>query len=160
MIFVTVGGELPFDRLIRAMDAWAAANPETEILAQIGKGSFEPTRMRWVRKLSRADYAATMTGAEIVVAHAGVGSVVSAGELGKAIVVLPRLARLGEHRNDHQSDTVTLFALRPGVHVAEDETRLAERIAAARIEAPSISAKLSKVAPAPFLDRLRGFVLD
>ena len=44
VIFVTIGSMFPFDRLIRAMDAWAAAQPErrVELLAQIGDGGYEP----------------------------------------------------------------------------------------------------------------------
>ena len=45
MIFVTIGSMFPFDRLIRAMDAFAQANPGTEILAQIGTGDYVPAHM-------------------------------------------------------------------------------------------------------------------
>ena len=116
VIFVTVGGELPFDRLIRAMDAFAAAQPRGEVLAQIGAGGFEPAHMRWVRSLDRATTTPRRwPAAELLVAHAGIGSVVTAGEHGKPIVLLPRQARLGEHRNDHQLDTAAL-ARRPARH--------------------------------------------
>ena len=47
MIFVTIGSMFPFDRLIRVMDGWAAANPGVETLAQIGDGAYEPAHMRW-----------------------------------------------------------------------------------------------------------------
>ena len=157
MIFVTVGTELPFDRLIRAMDAWAAASGE-EVLAQIGAGRYQPAHLRWVRRLGRADYAAAIAAAELVVAHAGIGSVVAAGEHGKPIVLLPRRARLGEQRNDHQLDTAQRLAGREGVHVAEDETALPARIAAAR--AASGVRAVPGTAPPAFLDRLRAFVLD
>ena len=61
MIFVTIGSMFPFDRLIRAMDAWAAERaPETELLAQIGAGAYEPRNMPWVRRLDQADFARTV----------------------------------------------------------------------------------------------------
>ena len=89
----------PFDRLIRAMDAWAAAQPEpVPLLAQIGDGGFEPAHMRWVRSLPRDDYARTVAEAEVVVAHAGMGSVITAGEYGKPIVLVPRRAASGRCR--------------------------------------------------------------
>jgi UDP-N-acetylglucosamine transferase subunit ALG13 len=160
VIFVTVGGELPFDRLIRAMDAFAAAHPDQAFLAQIGAAGFEPAHMPWVRTLGRADYAAALAAAEVVVAHAGIGSLLSAGERGKPIVLLPRRARLGEHRNDHQHDTAGHFAGRPGIFVAADETELAGRIAAARHAAARGGLGIDGSAPAAFLDRLRAFVLD
>ena len=132
MIFVTIGSMFPFDRMIRAMDAWAAgAGQGEEILAQIGDGAFEPRHMTWVRRLDRPDYAAAVARSRLVVAHAGIGSIVSAAENGRPIVVLPRRAALGEHTSDHQVETVSWLHGRPGVHVAETEGDLAGCIAAA-----------------------------
>ena len=156
MIFVTVGTEFPFDRLVRAMDAWAEANPETTVLAQIGTGSYEPRHMTWHRRMGRATYAEAVTAAEIVVAHAGIGSVVTAGEHGKPVVLLPRLARFGEQRNDHQLDTAARLGNRPGIRIAADEAELAACIAAARADG-AVEA-MGKIAPEAFLARLRDFV--
>lgn len=156
MIFVTVGTEFPFDRLVRAMDAWAEANPAAAVLAQIGTGSYEPRHMTWHRRMGRAAYAEAVTAAEIVVAHAGIGSVVTAGEHGKPVVLLPRLARFGEQRNDHQLDTAARLGSRPGIRIAADETELAACIAAARADG-AVEA-MGKIAPESFLARLRDFV--
>jgi len=158
VIFVTVGGELPFDRLIRAMDAFAAAHPGEEVLAQIGASSLEPAHLHWVRLLERDDYAAAMARTELVVAHAGIGSVVTAGEYGKPIVLMPRRAALGEHRSDHQRDTAAHFVGRPGILVAENEAELPAQIAAARSAAGTPEA-LARTAPQEFIDRLRSFIL-
>jgi exopolysaccharide biosynthesis glucuronosyltransferase PssE len=159
VIFVTVGTEFPFDRLIRAMDAWAAAHPGEDVLAQIGTGRYEPAHLRWVRRLGRTDYAEAIAGAELIVAHAGVGSVVAAGEYGKPIVLLPRQAQLGEQRNDHQLDTAHWLVGREGVHVAGDEAALPALIAAAR-GGKGVVRAVPGAAPPAFLDRLRAFVLD
>ena len=35
MIFATVGTQLPFDRLIAAVDRWAGTRPGREVFAQI-----------------------------------------------------------------------------------------------------------------------------
>lgn len=160
MIFVTIGSMFPFDRMIRAMDAWAAeAGQGEEILAQIGAGRFEPRHMRWVRRLERPDYAATVAGARLIVAHAGVGSVVSAGEQGKPIVVLPRRAALGEHTSDHQIETAGWLRGKPGVAVAEAETDLPAAIAAAARFAAK-GERIAASADAAFLDRLRRFIAE
>ena len=42
MIFVTVGTQLPFDRLIRAVDNWAKAAGRRDVFAQIGPASYRP----------------------------------------------------------------------------------------------------------------------
>jgi UDP-N-acetylglucosamine transferase subunit ALG13 len=161
VIFVTIGTMWPFDRLIRAMDAFAEADPGAEMLAQIGRGKFEPRHMRWVRLLDREAYAATIAGADLVVAHAGVGSVVTAGEHGKPIVVLPRKAAWGEHTTDHQLETATWLRGRPGVFVAGEAEDLPGCVAAARAQgATGGVAPVPKTAPPEFLGRLRGFILE
>ncbi|MFO1534015.1 MAG: hypothetical protein ABR562_10205, partial [Thermoplasmatota archaeon] len=47
MIFVTVGSQLPFDRLVKAVDAWAGGNGEAAAFAQIGSSSYKPAHMDW-----------------------------------------------------------------------------------------------------------------
>ena len=158
MIFVTIGSIFPFDRMIRAMDAWAAAEGAgEEVFAQIGKGSYEPAHMRWVRRLDRSDYAGAMAGARLIVAHAGVGSVVTAGELGKPIVVMPRRAALGEHTSDHQVETVSWLRGKPGLVVADGEADLPACIAEAAAAAGA-GARLSTTADAGLIERLRLFI--
>lgn len=161
MIFVTIGSMFPFDRLVRAMDAWAADRPEAagEMLAQIGDGGYRPAHMRWVARLERAEYEATVAAARLVVAHAGVGSVVTAGELGTPIVVAPRRLHLGEHTSDHQMETVGWLRDKPGVWVAETEAELPARIAAALAHDPAAAARLDQSADPAFIARLRAFIL-
>ena len=36
MIFVTVGTQLAFDRMIKAVDEWAGARGRTDVFAQVG----------------------------------------------------------------------------------------------------------------------------
>ena len=42
VIFVTVGTQLAFDRLIMAVDQWAGKNPNESVFLQIGPGSYQP----------------------------------------------------------------------------------------------------------------------
>ena len=163
MIFVTIGSMFPFDRMIREMDAWAATTGSgEEILAQIGAGSFEPRHMTWVRRLERPDYGAAIRRARLVVAHAGVGSIVSASELGKPIVVLPRRAALGEHTSDHQVETVGWLRDKAGVFVADGEGDLTGCIAAAAASADAAAGarRMAPTADPAFIARLRHFILE
>jgi len=157
VIFVTIGSMFPFDRMIRAMDAWAAEQSGEEMLAQIGAGRFEPRHMRWVRRLARPDYAATVAGARLVVAHAGIGSIVAAGEQGKPIVVLPRRRALGEHTSDHQVETIGWLRGKPGIHVAGTEADLAACIAAAAAAAAA-GERIAATADPAFIARIRRFI--
>jgi UDP-N-acetylglucosamine transferase subunit ALG13 len=158
VIFVTIGSMFPFDRMIRAMDAWAVeAGQGEEILAQIGAGAFEPRHMTWVRALDRPAYADAIRRSRLVVAHAGIGSIVTAAELGRAIVVLPRRAAFGEHTSDHQVETVSRLHGRPGMLVAETEADLPACIAAVAA-ADAAGARLEKTADPAFIARLRRFI--
>jgi UDP-N-acetylglucosamine transferase subunit ALG13 len=125
MIFVTVGGQLPFDRLVHAVDRWAVDHPEELVFAQIGASRNPPSQIEWKRFLTHTDFLAKARSAKVIVAHAGVGSILTAMELAKPIVVMPRRAHLGEHRNDHQSATVS-HLVEYGISVAANEEALTE----------------------------------
>lgn len=128
MIFVTVGAQMPFDRLIVAMDRWAEAHPGAEIVAQIGASAFRPKAMRWVRFLSPEEYDRHYRSAKFVVAHAGTGSIIAALQLGKPIVIMPRQAALMETRNDHQLATAQQFSRFPSVLVASGGDELSAKL--------------------------------
>ena len=55
-----------------------------------------------------------------MISHAGMGSIISARDVQIPIIIFPRLAAMGEHRNDHQLDTVKQFANRPGIYATSD----------------------------------------
>jgi hypothetical protein len=48
------------------------------------------------------------------------GTILSAAELGKPLILMPRRAKFGEHRNDHQQDTALEMARLTNVTVVED----------------------------------------
>lgn len=124
MIFVTIGQMLPFDRLIRAVDAWAGTTGRGDVLAQIGDGRYEPQHLRWVRKLAPLEFNARVREAEAVITHAGMGTIISALDLGRPLVVMPRRAGLREATNDHQLATAKHWAKDGRIAVAFDETEL------------------------------------
>ena len=128
VIFVTVGGQLPFDRLVHAVDQWAVQQQRADVLAQIGASSRPPKHIQWERLLSPPDFQAKVRESRVVIAHAGIGSILTALEFGKPIVVMPRRAHLGEHRNDHQWATVKHLSKDIGVVVAANESELIEQL--------------------------------
>lgn len=104
MIFVTLGTmHLDFVRLVRKMDAIAAATGE-RVVMQTGLATTLPVHAEHFAFRPREDIAALMQEARVVVAHAGIGSVVEALTANRPLIVVPRLKRYGEHNNDHQLD--------------------------------------------------------
>jgi len=158
VIFVSVGTMMPFDRLIRAADAWAAEHPETPVLAQIGRGTFEPRHAKFVRLMPPADYARTVAEAQLFVAHAGMGSIITAIQSGKPLLMLPRLQALGEHNTDHQLATVRNVGNRAGLYPVDGDAVLGaeiDRLLASGSEAP---APISPFASEELLSNIRAFV--
>lgn len=133
MIFVTVGSQMAFDRLVTAMDHWTATQSRAEdVFAQIGPTTLRPTAMRWSVSLTPTEFNAAISTAEIIVAHAGMGSVLTALELGKPLVLMPRRGDLMETRNDHQVATAHWLSSRAGIFVAMDEHALPAALETAR----------------------------
>jgi UDP-N-acetylglucosamine transferase subunit ALG13 len=125
MIFLTVGVQLPFDRLVRAVDTWAGETGETDVVAQTGASTYECQHIKAKPYLALAEFQDHVQRAELVVAHAGMGSIITALEMGKSIIVMPRRAALMEHRNDHQLSTARHMAEHGLITVANDEHELA-----------------------------------
>lgn len=108
MIFVTVGS-LPFTRLIKKMDEFAAQTDE-EIVMQIADDTYLPKNTVFfdfgsfdtMRELSKS--------ARVVVCHGGVGSILSALEQGTNVIVVPRKKAYGELIDNHQTELITRLA--------------------------------------------------
>lgn len=127
-VFVSVGTMMPFDRLCKAMDEWAAANPDVDVEIQIGKGEYEPGTARWTRLMPVDEYREKIARADVFVGHCGMGSIITAIESGKPLVMLPRRKALGEHNTDHQLATAEHFGTRRGLHVCDDTDALKAKI--------------------------------
>jgi UDP-N-acetylglucosamine transferase subunit ALG13 len=163
MIFATVGTQLPFSRLLSALDEWAGRNPQTRVVAQTGAASEHFSHIETVRTLTREAFLDQVRRADLVVAHAGMGSILSAAELGKRVVIMPRRAELGEHRNDHQRDTAEKMGALSNVSVAETADALWARLDAEleRASQPQLEEGEASAAPRAsdeLLRTLRGFV--
>lgn len=128
MIFVTVGTQVQFDRLIRTVDEWAGARARSDVFAQIGPSKHQCKHIRTERFVDPGGFRNCVEAASLVIAHAGMGSIITALELGKRIIVMPRRASLGEHRNDHQVATAKQFAAQGRIEVAFEESELADKL--------------------------------
>jgi UDP-N-acetylglucosamine transferase subunit ALG13 len=124
MIFATVGAQMPFDRLIQALDVWAAENPDVDIFAQIGDTTFTPQHMPFVKWMAPEAFEPAFAEADLVVAHAGMGTIITALELHKPLLVMPRRGELGETRNDHQVATARRLSEMGVVQAAMNEQEL------------------------------------
>lgn len=127
MIFVTVGTQLPFDRMIGTVDSWLEGR-EIECFAQTAGGELQLRHMKSKPFLDAAEFDDCFARADLVIAHAGMGSILSALSSGKRLLIVPRRAALGEHRNDHQMATARRFESVAGVRVVYDHADLPDVI--------------------------------
>lgn len=128
MIFVTVGTDQPFDRMVKVVDAWAAKRGRTDVFAQIGEGGWEPASIPFSHFLNPMEFKQRFAASQIIIGHAGMGTILSALHYGKPILVMPKKASLGEQRNEHQLATARRMMKMGNVSVAFDECELREKL--------------------------------
>jgi UDP-N-acetylglucosamine transferase subunit ALG13 len=123
MIFVTIGTQAPFDRFIKIVDE-VAENINEEIIAQVSQTGFTPKNIKTIEFLAPDEFNNLFAKARLVVAHAGMGTILSALQKHRPIIIFPRIAALGEHRNEHQLATAKKFREMGSVYVAMNEDEL------------------------------------
>lgn len=131
MIFAVAGTQLPFSRMMTALDA-IAGRTGIDVIAQTADPAFVAQAMDARAFIPPAEFNRLFAEAELVVAHAGMGVIIEAAGQKKPLILMGRKAALGEHRNDHQLATVRRFTGMPGLAVVEDEAELEAAIAAPR----------------------------
>lgn len=158
MIFVTVGTDQPFDRMLKVIDCWAGESGRKDVFAQIGEGGWEPEHIPFVHFLEPVEFKRRFAEASLIIGHAGMGTILSALLHGKPILVVPKKASLGEHRNEHQTATARRMMELGNVNVAFDEVELREKLdhvdelqARTRIEAHSTG---------PLVEGIRDFIFQ
>lgn len=158
MIFLTTGTQLPFDRMVTLVDEYCATRPELEVFAQVGEDSrYTPRHFPHVTTMSLQESQRCFERAELVIAHAGIGSILTTLGLGKPILMMARRADFGEHRNDHQLGTVARFVSFPHCFSFEDRPSL-DRALTAASAAPITTAALARHAPDNMLQELRSLL--
>jgi UDP-N-acetylglucosamine transferase subunit ALG13 len=128
MIFITVGTDLPFDRMMKVIDQWAGETGRKDVFAQIGEGGWQPKHVPFVEFLEPAEFKKRFAEATLIIGHAGMGTILSALLHGKPILVMPKKASFGEHRNEHQTATAKRMMALGNVNVAFDEAELREKL--------------------------------
>nr|WP_255771918.1 glycosyltransferase [Microbulbifer guangxiensis] len=128
MILLTTGTQAPFDRLVRVVDRWAAKNPDVHIVGQIGRGNYRPRHIETKPFLNNREFRSLAHDCTLMLAHAGMGSVLSALEYRKPLVMMPRDPQQGECNSDHQFGTARRMATLPGVYCAYNAAQLIHRL--------------------------------
>jgi UDP-N-acetylglucosamine transferase subunit ALG13 len=123
LIVLTVGTQLPFDRLVNLVDQAALSIPET-IFGQIGKTSLTPRNFAYAQLLSPEEFHQKVSESRVIVGHAGMGTLLTAAKYGKPAAIMARRKEFSEHRNDHQLATVEQMRKIQGVYTFDSSDEL------------------------------------
>ncbi|GAA4029147.1 hypothetical protein GCM10022409_11640 [Hymenobacter glaciei] len=128
MIFVITGTQEPFDRMIKVVDEVAGMFNHIPFVAQVSKSTFEAVHLQTHDFIPPVEFNKYFEEADLIISHAGMGCILSALERSKPILIIPRLAKYGEHRNDHQVAAGEVFKTLQYVNVAADEVELKTKL--------------------------------
>lgn len=101
-LFITLGTIRPyrFDALVDAVLATGLAGPGT--VWQLGVTDRQDLPGKVHDQMEADEFVSAAKDADVVITHAGVGTVIQLLELGKCPVVVPREKERGEHVDNHQ----------------------------------------------------------
>jgi exopolysaccharide biosynthesis glucuronosyltransferase PssE len=155
LIFLTVGTQLPFDRLVFEVDQWAEQNKQIEIFGQIGSALYKPTNFQHTDFLSINEVETYVKKADLIISHAGMGTFLTALKYNKALVIVPRRADLGEHRSNHQLTTARWLNKEYGIDVAYNTSAIEAFLGAPPAPSPN---RVGEHAQPELIDRLKEFI--
>lgn len=129
MIFLTVGSQFPFDRLVGAVDDLVEKGLITEkLFAQIGKSTYKPRNFEYSQYLEKGAFDEYVRKASALIGHAGMGTITVAMNHQKPLLAMPRLKRFREVVNDHQVEIARRFAELGHILAAYDTVELSSAI--------------------------------
>ena len=117
MIFVAFGTSLPFPRLFQRLH-FLAPQLKEELVIQAGKtqGKIPNAKIFQYAPDLREYY----QQARLVIVHAGLGIQLELIEMHKPFIAVPRLAKYGEHNDDHQLETCEMISAKYGIKYITD----------------------------------------
>jgi UDP-N-acetylglucosamine--N-acetylmuramyl-(pentapeptide) pyrophosphoryl-undecaprenol N-acetylglucosamine transferase len=120
-----------FSRLVRRLLKVIPA--DAEVLWQVGDTDVAALGIEGIDTMPEAELTAAMREADVVIAHAGVGTTLAAFEVGRCPVLVPRRLAFGEHVDDHQSQIASQLAERGlAISVEADAVEHEHLVAASR----------------------------
>ena len=111
MILVTVGSQkFQFNRLLQEIDKLIEEKVIKEkVFVQIGVSDYIPKNYEYKDFLTQDEFNKKIDECDILITHAGTGVIVNALKKEKKVIAVPRLAKYGEHVDDHQIQLINEF---------------------------------------------------
>jgi len=159
MIFITVGNHYQgFDRLIKKADE-IASHTSYDILIQKGYSSYQPQSARYFDFVPIQEAMQYIQASELVISHAGIGTIILCKEYGIPLLIFPRRKKYGEHGTDHQMEIAKAIEERKDDHIyiVYEEDQLGNKIAEVltRRQRPAPGANVGR---ANLIRTIQGFI--
>lgn len=134
MIFVAVGTQkFQFNRLLHLIDNLIASKIiKEEIFAQIGNSDYEPQNYKYKNFLNKDEFENNVKQCDVLITHSGVATIITGLKYEKKIIVVPRLAKFGEHVDNHQVQIAQSFSFQNLVIACDENDNLADLIEEAK----------------------------
>ncbi|RKD15076.1 hypothetical protein BCY91_05990 [Pelobium manganitolerans] len=154
MILVLLGTfSIEFSRpLIAIENALKKGKINEEIIVQAGHTTYHSNLLTIRSFINPTELEELYQRAEIIVTHAGVGSILRGFRMNKKIIAIARLHKFKEHVDDHQVDILEEFARNNYLIPWREDDDFADLLAQAR-----------KFTPSPFVSTkkdLEGFIIN
>lgn len=155
-ILVTIGSmvEKKFTRLFKIIDELCEDGvlDGKQITAQVGFDNYHSENFMCFDMISDENFKKLIDEADLIIAHAGTGTVTSSIKRGKKVIIFPRLAEYDEHYDNHQLDLADLFTAKGYVLQARTKDELKNCIE-----------HIDEFVPVPFIsnnDRMNQLVIN
>ena len=128
---VTVGStNFKFDRLFKIIDELIEEGvlKGEEVVAQTGVTGYQIKNYQNFEFSTHEEMSKLQQNAEVVICHAGTGTVTGSLLKGKKVIVFPRLSKFNEHESDNQLELATAFRDAGYVSFATDKESLINAI--------------------------------
>lgn len=108
MVFITLGTQgNQFPRCLQMVEELIdMLHPGHEFIAQIGNTEYKSNKIKVLEYVSETEFKRLIGEADVVITHAGSGSLFNAIKQGKKTIAVARLKKYKEMLNDHQTELV------------------------------------------------------
>ncbi len=130
MILVVLGTQdKDFSRLLKAVDKEIKKGViKDKVVVQAGQTKYQSKNMEIFDLLPAPEFEKLIDEADLVITHGGAGTLLSAIKKEKKIIAAARLAKYGEHHNDHQEQIIGEFEKQGYILVLRDFNKLGDLI--------------------------------
>lgn len=131
-VLVTIGSmiEKKFTRLFKIIDELCEEgilNGE-EVVAQVGFDNYESSFYKTFDMIPDEKFKKLIKESDLIITHAGTGTVTSCLKLDKKVIIFPRMAKYDEHYDDHQLELAAVFVKNNYVICAANKEELIKEI--------------------------------